>query len=391
MRTIQRDIDGPLDFELQRPRDAQVSYIADLPDGPAQGLAFLIPGFGADTGSDYAQALRRHVVERHGLAAVSVRYHCHGARPANGAAVTLDPRDGLFLIGLAAANGVELGDPRDVMDVTRRLSAAGVECQLRATLEPARGEYQNFGIVQAMDHLAVLGDLIDQGAEFDRSRILALGSSHGGYIAHMIAKIAPRTLGLVIDNSSYVQPPMEYLGRPTSIEYAETIAPGVTLYCRVRSGWSHDNRQAADFYDRDRDLIRDLGYPPHLAAARAAGGPSATIYRMTNATIDDISPPQTKARQAAAHRATGFDSQLAVIGEAELDGRVFKRLVHGLDASLAGLFDMGVPALQPREGPLDLEAQSVVEYECVDSTYRFTHLAAAPYIRGEVVSRFFED
>ncbi len=391
MRTIQRNIDGPLDFELQRPRDAQVAYIADLPDGPAQGLAFLIPGFGADTGIDYAQALRRHVVEQHGLVAVSVRYHCHGARPTNGAAVTLDPRDGYFLIGLAAANGVELGDPRDVMDVARRLSAAGVECQLWATLEPARGEYQNFGIVQAMDHLAVLGDLIDQGASFDRSRIVALGSSHGGYIAHMIAKIAPRTLALVIDNSSYVQPPMEYLGRPTSIECVDTIAPGVTVFCRVRSGWSYDDRQAPDFYDRDRDLIRDLGYPPHLAAARAAAGASGTSFRMAVAAIDDISPPLVKLRQTAAHRASGFDSQLAVIGKAELDGRVFKRLVHGLDASLAGLFDTAVPALQPREGPLDLEAQSVVEYECVDSTYRFTHLAAAPYVRGEVISRFFED
>jgi len=391
MRTIQREIEGPLDFELRRPRQAPLSYVADLPDSPAQGLAFLIPGFGADTGGDYAQALRRHVVERHGLAAVSVRYHCHGARPGNGATITLDPRDRIFLVGLAAANAVELGDLDDVGDIVRRLSAAGVECEVRATLEPAREEYQNFGLVQAMDHLAVLGDLIDQGAAFDRSRIVALGSSHGGYIAHMIGKIAPRTLALVIDNSAYVQPPMEFLGRPTSIEFADTVAPGVTVFCRVRSGWSYDNRQAEDFYDRDRDLIRDLGYPPHLLTARAGAGASAAVYRMANAVADDISPPRVKLRQAAAQRAAGFDSQLALIGEAELDGKVFKRLVHGLDASLAGLFDMAAPALRPRQEPIDLEAQSVVEYECVDSTYRFTHMAAAPYIRGEVISRFFED
>lgn len=389
MRTIRREIEGCWDFELQRPRTAPVSYVVDFPDGPAAGLAFLIPGFGGDTDADYAQALRRHVVERHGLAAVSVRYHCHSARPANGAGLSIDPRDGVFLVGLAAMNGVELGDPRDIVDVIRRLSAANVECEIRATLEPARDEYQNFGIVQAMDHLTVLGDLVEQGVTFDRSRIIAMGSSHGGYIAHMIAKIAPRTLALVIDNSAYVQPPMEFLGRPTSIEYADAVAPGITAFCRVRSGWSHDNRQAPDFYDRNRDLVRDLGYPPHLAAAHALGegGPA---FRMVIAATDDISPPDIKSRQAAAHRATGFDSQLAVIGEAELDGRVFKRLIHGLDASLAGLFDMAAPALAPREGPIDLEARSVVEYACVDSTYRFTHLSAAPYIGGEVISRVFD-
>ena len=297
----------------------------------------------------------------------------------------------LMLLGLAHFSKTPLGDPNDVNDVARRLSEAGVTARIGATIHPARDEYQNFGVVQAMDHLAVLGDLLQQGAAFDAARIIALGSSHGGYIAHMIAKIAPRTLAMVIDNSSYTQPPMEYLGQPASADFIAPLAGDIMAFCRTKSGWTTDNRQAVDFYSRDRDLIRDVAYPPHLAAARAEAGDDATIFRMVNAATDGISPPHMKQRQVAALQALGFDGQLSLIEEEHLDGTVFKQLVHGLDASLAGLFDMAIPELRPRSGQHDGALQASVAYECVDSIYRFTHSSIAPFIHGDVKSRFFEN
>lgn len=391
MRTFSREITGPADFELGRPRSAPLSFAATFPEGEAQGLVFLIPGFGGDTDDGYAQALRKHVAANHGMAAVSVRYHCFGSRPGTKGKVEVDPREHLMLLGLALTHKVPLGKLSDTEDVARRLAAAGIKAQARATIKPARGEYQNFGLLQAMDHLAVLGHLIEKGEVFDRRRIVALGSSHGGFIAHMMAKIAPRTLAMVIDNSSYTQPPMEYLGQPASAEFVYALAGEVMAYCRTRSAWSTGNRQAPDFYDRDRDLIRDTHYPAHLAAAKIQAGESSTLYRMVNAAEDGISPPQMKQRQATALSALGFDARLALIGQAELDGQVFKKMVHGLDASLAGFFDLAIPDLQPRDGPIDQEAGSVVAYECIDSIYRFTHGAAAPYVRGEVTSRFFPE
>jgi hypothetical protein len=391
MQTFTREIDGPADFELGRPRSAPLEYTATLPEGPARGLAFLIPGFGGDTDGDYAEALRRHVAQTHGMVAVSVRYHCYGSRPSTGAGIDVDPRDRLMLLGMAMLHKVPLDNLKDVNDVALRLSAAGVEVQARATLRPARGEYQNFGVMQAMDHLAVLGHLLETGVAFDTRRIVALGSSHGGYIAHMIAKLAPRTLAMVIDNSSYAQPPMDYLGHGEAIEFIGTLAEGVAICCRTESAWTHADRLAANFYDRDRDLIRDTAYPGHVASTRAAAGEVGTMYRMVNAAVDGISSPELKQRQVAVLRALDFDAQLSVIGEEQLDGKLFKRVVHGLDASLARLFDMAITDLKPREGGLDGELGASVAYECVDSIYRFTHSAAAPYVRGEVVSRFFQD
>lgn len=391
MRTVRREIEGPFDFELERSRPSPLEYTASFPAGPALGLVFVIPGFGGDTNDGYAEALRRHIVTKHEMAAVSVQYHCFGARPETGGRIQVDDRDRLMLLGLAHFAKTSLGDPNDVNDVARRLAQTGITARVGATIHPARDEYQNFGVVQAMDHLAVLGDLLEQGAEFDTGRIVALGSSHGGYIAHLIAKIAPRTLAMVIDNSSYTQPPMEYLGQPASADFIAPLAGDVMAFCRTKSGWTTDNRQAPDFYSRDRDLMRDVAYPPHLAATRAEAGEDATIFRMVNAATDRISPPHMKQRQVAALQALGFDGQLSLIEEEHLDGAVFKQLVHGLDASLAGLFDMAIPELQSRSGPHDGALGVSVAYECVDSIYRFTHNPTAPFIRGEVESRFFAD
>lgn len=386
MRIIEEEIAGAADFELGRDREAGLHYIAALPEGPAKGLVFLIPGFGGDTDEAYADSLRRRVVEGRGMIAVSVRYHCFGARPATGARLEVDGRDHLMLLGLAAVHAVTLGDPKDLLDVAKRLQAAGVRTTLRATLKPARGEYQNFGIMQALDHLAVLGRLREQGAAFDERRIVALGSSHGGYIAHLMAKIAPRTLAMVIDNSSYTRPPMNYLGQETSSEYVAPLVDGIVLQCRTQSAWTTADRKAANFYDRNRDLIRDTAYSRHLATARAASSDQGCVYRMVNSSVDSISPPEMKLRQAAALRAAGFDARLLVVEEEHLDGKLFKRLAHGLDASLAGLLDLGLAELAPRETALDADLRAEVSYDCVDVAYRFAHSTSAPYVTARAAA-----
>lgn len=386
MQIIEEEIPGAADFELRRDREAPLHYVAALPEEPAQGLAFLIPGFGGDTDEAYADSLRRRVVEGHGMIAVSVRYHCFGARPATGAKLEVDGRDHLMLLGLAAVHGVALGDPKDLIDVAKRLQAAGVRTTLRATLKPARGEYQNFGIMQALDHLAVLGRLRERGASFDERRIVALGSSHGGYIAHLMAKIAPGTLAMVIDNSSYTRPPMNYLGQETSSEYVAPLVDGIVLQCRTQSAWTTADRKAANFYDRNRDLIRDTAYGRHLDVARSAAMDQGCAFRMVNSAVDSISPPDMKRSQVAALRAAGFDARLLVVEQEHLDGKLFKRLAHGLDASLAGLFDLAVAELSPRQMPLDADVGAEVVYDCVDASYRFAHSASAPYVRAEVLA-----
>jgi hypothetical protein len=389
MREEVREIEGAEDFETGKPRLTPLGYTVAWPDGDAvpRGLVFLIAGFGADAASDYAASLRRHVVAEHGLAAVSVDYHCLRSRPELGARIAVDTREHVRLLGFARLYGVEVADVNDFPALCAAFEGRQAPPQLTATLNPPGGDLQNFGLVQALDHLRVLGDIMARGPHTAPGLVIALGSSHGGYIAHLMAKIAPCTLAAVIDNSAYVQAPIAYAAGGALPEWGTNMG-GVELWCRTARAFSFDDRAAPDFYGRDQDLIRDAGYPPHLQVQHAASGDQGTRFRMVNAAVDAISSPEVKARQALFLKASGFDATLQLVREVDLDGRLFKRMTHGLDASLTALADRYLPDCAARGVAADLLAGSVVEYPCVDQTYRFRHTDRFPYVVGERIDRF---
>lgn len=391
MIEITRQIEGAADFELGRPRTAPLTYDATWPqDGEAPGVVLVIAGFGGDTDSAYSRALRRHIVETTGMAAVSVRYHAFHARPANGGALRMDTAEHARLVGQAMLMGAQVENLADIHALMRALAAKNAPVSPKVWIDPAHGEAQNFGVLQALDHLCVIGDLMENAPPFDARRIVALGSSHGGYIAHMIAKIAPSTLAAIIDNSSYAQPPMCFLAIGDQPELT-ILYEGLHLHGRVASAWSVSDRGAPNFYDRDRDLIRDLRYPPHLAAMRAAAPDLGTQYFMVNSAVDTVSPPEAKRRQQAALARAGFASELSVIGPNDIDGRLFKTLTHGLDCSLKGLFDRYIGRMVSRDVAPDAVQGSTVVYPCVDRGYRFYHSTTAPYVTGETYDLFADD
>lgn len=386
MRNESHEIEGAADFETGAVRATPLRYTISRPDaGEAKGLVFLIPGFGGDAGPGYAEALRRHVVHKHGFAAVSVQYHCIQARPENGAGVRLDLREHLQLVGMATVYGLKVADWNDLAALCAAFAAAPIRPQVPAVIDCPGGDKQNFGLVQALDHLRVLGELIGKGG-FDVRRIIALGSSHGGYIAQLMAKIAPGTLAAVIDNSSYTRAPTAYAGGGAAPECV-TVMGGVQLLCRTSRAWSYDDRAAPNFYGPDQDLIRHLAYPQHLAIQRAASPDGGARYRMANAAVDAISSPQAKREQAAALAAAGFDARLQVVGEADLDGRLYKKMVHGLDASLKAFCDLHLPDCPARGVDPDLMRGVTVDYPGIDETYRFRHFDRFPYVEGESVKR----
>lgn len=386
MREIVGELEGPQDFEVGCER-APLRYTATLPDEtPARGLVFVIPGFGADAADAYAAKLRRRIARSHGLVAVSVVYHCLRSRLELGAKLDIGMRARLLMAGMCAVNGENATDLRDLTDLCGRTGRVKPGFQVEADIMPPEGETQNFGVLQAMDHLAVLGDLRARGAAFDARRIIAFGSSHGGYIAHMIAKIAPRTLAAVIDNSSYVQVPFAYLGLGIGHEFVVQLGQ-VHVLSRVKSPWTLLDRTDPGFFDRNRELIRDTGYPPHVAAmaAQGDGGPS---FFMCNSAEDFLSPPDIKRRQERAMKAANLRAELEIITADQIDGVLFKKLQHGLDASLSGLFERYAPRVEARDGTLDADRGAITRYDCVDVAYEFAHSGEPPYVAGRVTPLF---
>lgn len=383
MIEIDREIDGAYDFELGIERSSPLQYSITWPQaGEAPGVVLVIPGFGTDTNSEYSRGLRQHIVETTGMGAVSVSYHAIGARPHNGATYEITDRELQRIQGVAALNGLPLEKGMPVLAMALATAHVADGLTMRVTLQPTRDEYQNFGVMQALDHLAVIGDLIENAPAFDTRRIVVLGSSHGGYIGHLMAKFAPSTLAAVIDNSAYAQPPMSFLGIGDDVEIVVRMDK-LAVHGSTRSAWSVSRREDPTFYDRDRDLIRDLRFLPHARTARAAASDAGAQYFMVISATDSVSPPQVKAQQRDVLQRAGFEAALQIVEQGDLDGRLFKTLGHGLDCSLKALFDREIVRVRPRETEPDATLGSVISYDCVDKGYRFTHTATAPYVSAE--------
>jgi dienelactone hydrolase len=386
-------IDGPRDFELDRDRSHPLTFTVTWPDAsPAPGLVVVIGGCGgqAESAEGRHRRAREHIVTHCGLAAVSVDYHAQQNRPFNGGAVNINPAEHLQLIGRVTLAGVRVPDLTDLDALSRALGQIGVTYSARATIRPGHDELQNFGVLQAMDHLAVIGHLLERRPSFDATQIFALGGSHGGYISHMMTKMAPGVLAGVVDNSGYVQPPVSYLGFGDQAEYVADFN-GVSLKCQVEGAWSFNNRSDPTFYDRNRDLIRDIAYPPHMQIMARAAADGATAVSMIHCGIDELTPPGDKVRQAARLRALGIANKLHMVQREEVDGVIFKEYTHALAASLKRLFVRDLPWLRAAGARGSGGWGGAVDYPCVDRGYRFNLLGRAPYVTGEVFELFSDD
>jgi hypothetical protein len=393
MRQETVTIDGPRDFELDRDRSHPLTYTITWPDiSPAAGLVLVIGGCGGDgeTSEGRSRNIREHIAANCGLAAVTVDYHCIQTRSWNGGAIRIDPKEHYALIGIASVAGLPLENATNIDALTRALGQSGQQVTAYAQITPGRGEYQNFGIVQAMDHLAVVGHLLERGDPFDRTQIFALGGSHGAYIAHLIAKMAPGVLAGIIDNSGYVQPPISYLGIGTRAEYIHNHN-GVALLCHVDGAWSYNHRADRNFFDRNRDLIRDVGYRPHLQIMVDASEGAAMAVAMVNCAADELIPPDEKQRQAALLNAVGVRSRLQIVRLEDIDGVLFKKYVHSLDLSLKRLFIREIAWLQEVGARGGGRWGGSVEYPCVDIGYKFTLVEHAPYVTGETFELYGVD
>lgn len=367
-----KSIKGADDVELGIPRASPLIYHCAAPEsGKANGLVFVIPGFGEDASGEDQHGLRAYLAERYGLLAVTVEYHCYRSRPLTGATLTFTEGEFRNFCALCAKHDISVASPLDVKDALLRLPRPYL-FDLRLT--PPNGDYQNFGVMQALDHLLVLADLRKPGGvAFDEANIVAFGSSHGGYIAHMIAKFAPNTLRGVIDNSSYTAP--IFSNPDGKLLFSPSLMVGyklsrVDFYLETR--WTKEDKAASAYYSDGRHAIRDLALPNHIQAARAASRRPCQ-YRMMHSVEDNVQPIEGKRQQAESLRAAGFDVALKEVTAKDIDGRMIKNLEHGMDASMRALFDHFYPTLQPSPGQLDTDLGTDVAYLCGDMIYSFGH------------------
>lgn len=372
------EIEGQPDFELRIERKTPVAVIAEVPDADmADGLVFIIPGMGGEKDADYSAMLRRYIAAKYNLVAVSVDGHCNTCRPARS---TEFGEVGLELEGDSLLDAVsryvigggqidrKLETHADILDMLR--AAAPMQFAIKTVLNPPGNQYQNFGLLSAMDHLCALNSLVDSEISFDTANVLCVGSSHGGYIAHMMHKLAPNSFNGIIDASAYTETATAFIDG----QWKEAnITDGNLVYtCSTRQEWQFSRPGEPNFFGPDRSLIRDTAYDAHLAVTAAATSRKCQ-FRMIHSASDTVSSPELKHRQAEMLRAKGFDVSLDLIGEDEVDGKFIKSADHGMGIGLNLLFDRYYPTIQRQEGATDRELETVLTFDGPKYTYRIAH------------------
>jgi hypothetical protein len=247
--------------------------------------------------------------------------------------VRLRPNPGFF-VNLQAAHGIAVSAPAEletdtlVRRLCRTLAGQGVtgldpSCWLIRSFED---EYSSYGLLPALDHLQVIGALM-QRFPLNRNRFYVIGSSSGGHIAMMMGKLAPHTFSMIVDNSGEVHNPMV---RPTRRSFRRGRIAGVECRGLELSPWDEDPASPHCFSEHHR-RIRDLAVAEHLR-------PSQTFRRLYHSVADPLIPIEERAAWAALAARFGPTS-LECIDAGRIDGTLFKSLEHGMKASLLHLFE----------------------------------------------------
>lgn len=375
------------DFELSIKRENDVVYNYSYPkDRKIKGIVFIIPGFGEDTNSDYLQKLRDYIAYKFDLICVNVMYHCFYSRLNNGGIEFLDEFDKSMLLDNLKSIDTKLTTNNlnevffSINDKAQMLKESGeldkkLLVNQTMTILPKNNEYQNFGILQALDHINVLKELRNKNLDFiNNYPTILMGSSHGGYIANLIAKIAPNSIDCIIDNSSYIKPPLNYIiGKENNMfhgEFKKLYGENLIVNYFVKTMWEKDENSFYHF-SKDRHGIRDMSNKSHneITAKRSK---SKTRYISYHSTEDEIAPYEDKKEFYEQLEELGYDATLKTISDiSQVDGSFIKTLKHGLEMSIKQLANIELSeALKIRSQTSTSEIEPIV-YPCDSVEYNF--------------------
>jgi len=378
------------DIELAIPRMEVEAFVVH-PASPCPEplpLVVTIPGYGETADSEYfLHKLNSHIAERYGCIVLSINYHgirkapqpfdfsqlaamipelrdCYGWEP-----ISKEPQEAIGeFVTWAYAKGI------------RKLPVS-----FKRYLHFKYPEYLSFGLIPALDHFSAIEELAKR-CQFDLRRIVLFGSSYGGYIANLMAKFAPSTFSLVIDNSGFTHVLLREVLSSEQVEgeqYREINFGEARINFPLTPSypWTLDELSTAYFSDAHRN-IRSLLIADHWLGSK-------TSHCIFHSVGDRLVPITEKDRMVELLRLQGRNVKYHRIERSDIEGRKYKTLEHGMDASLRALFELSVPDVIPRlEVSTDYERKAVVRFPCSSLQYEFEFGSACEFnARIHVVSQ----
>lgn len=357
-------IDNPHpDIELGVPRTG-LSYSMAVPSGgvsPDTGLVLYIHGYAARYDDPYSLKLNQYLADQYNCIAACVDYHGASAQTP-----VLTPSPDFFL-NLKEHHGVELTapagmNPMGIVNIALELMADHGITDLHPSCFLMKGMdgYMNFGVLPALDNLQVAWSLINRFS-INKQRLFVLGTSYGGYIALLMAKMAPNTFRLVIDNSGFSGPDEDMaciLGVSKKIGRVNVTVCSPICFNRD-PGSPH-------YFSMPRRLIRTIPNEHHYSIA------SDTVLYSYHSTEDYRARTDSKIKTAELLRRFR-NHDLRLIRECDLDGRIFKTMDHGMEASMRGLFELSYERWLSESRALpdftDFDTGTVNRLPCGESDY----------------------
>lgn len=390
------------DIELGIKRSSPLSFYSCYDDAKdAKALLVIIPGLGEDSDLGYRANLIRTMAESYDVACISVDYHCIGNRPQLGAKFGLDDIDREILARELSSIGINLPidlksiDCHEKVDLLlkflskeitirkeRDILPADFRLNASITMVPTKNEYQNFGVMQALDVLnAVLyTKKYINSAKFEHLPVIIVGSSHGGYLAHMCAKIAPWLVDAVIDNSSYAIFLWRLIGFGKEIDFTsyfcfgtDTLYQNLYIYFFDKTYWTLNEKSPYYFIDA-REEIRNILNLDHLNVQSSYKKP---IYVSYHCIFDkEIAPAKDKIELYEALKKLKFNATLHMIkDESEVDGKFIKFLGHGMGMSYKLLLQKELPSMMEKTlSQKNKNSCKSIEYKCGDMIYKFSEV-----------------
>ncbi|ECH5712482.1 DUF2920 family protein, partial [Campylobacter jejuni] len=357
------EIDSCDDVELNIKRTSKLEYRISYDDEKEiKAIVFIIGGYGANANIYFLDSYRNYIAKNFDVVAVHVFYHCFCQRRSDvlkyDASAKFLEEDlenfSKMLISfnidsrnLNSNNALEYYHHLDHCITTLKSQgklAQNYQAKFTSTFIPPNGDYQNYGIMAAIDHINALKDLVKRFPKFADLPKIYGGGSYGGYLALLIAKIAPWYVDGVIDNSGSAVPPLIYiLGREMEggCDYVFND-PNTLIECFLKTHWTR-KENSPYFFNNENYFIRTLLNKDHLILQSEKN--KNIIYVSYHSKEDPLTPANFKEQTMQILKILGYDVSLNLIDENKIDGKFIKNLDHGCGIPDKALFRKELPLM----------------------------------------------
>ncbi|EAK6607614.1 DUF2920 family protein [Campylobacter jejuni] len=389
------EIDSCDDVELNIKRTSKLEYRISYDDEKdLKAIVFIAGGFGANANISFLDFDREYIAKNFDVVVVHVFYHCFCARQ------SIDQKYNPKLIpnqdDLERVNGIlkninlgHLSINKDnfeqiiplIEQKVNEMKQAGLvdesqKIELSCDFIPPNGDYQNYGIMAAIDHINALKDLVKRFPKFADLPKIYGGGSYGGYLSLLIAKIAPWYVDGVIDNSGSAVPPLNYIiGRELEFKSKDTngdmYMQGDHFFvsCFLKTHWTR-KENSPYFFNNENYFIRTLLNKDHLILQSQKN--KNIIYVSYHSDKDPLTPANFKQQTMQILKILGYDVSLNLIDENKIDGKFIKNLDHGCGIPDKALFRKELPLmLEKLQGRKSFMQENSISYPCGNKVFTF--------------------